>query len=84
MFKDSKKVIKSRQLPNGMLPFKVDNKNTRTLSTIWSSYQLFNSFNKSTLFRPMFHFYTPGKYQKTDHFVTFSGGIEMKHWREMG
>ena len=33
---------------------------------------------------PMFHFYTPWKRQKTKGFLTFSGGIEMEHWHEMG
>ena len=28
-------------------------------------------------FKPMFHFYTPWKRQKTRGFVTFSGGIEL-------
>lgn len=37
-----------------------------------------------TKFTPMFHFYTPTKRQKTSVFLTSSGGIEMKHWREIG
>ena len=32
----------------------------------------------------MSHFYTPWKRQKTKGFLTFSGGIEMRHWREKG
>ena len=31
----------------------------------------------------MFHFYTPGKRQKTFGLLTFSRGIEMEHWAEM-
>ena len=31
----------------------------------------------------MFPFYTPWKRQKTLGFLTFSGGIERKHWPEM-
>ena len=31
----------------------------------------------------MFHFYNPGKRQKTFGFLTFSGGIEMEHWAKM-
>ena len=31
-------------------------------------------------FSSMFHFYTPWKRQSTSGFLTFSGGIEMKHW----
>ena len=34
-----------------------------------------------TFFTPVYHFYTP---LKTSGFVTFSGGIEMRHWREKG
>ena len=37
-----------------------------------------------THFRPMFHFYTPWKHQKTGGFLMFSGGIEMEHWLKMG
>ena len=33
---------------------------------------------------PVFHFYTPWKRQKTSGFLTFSGGIEMEHWRQNG
>ena len=36
-----------------------------------------------THFRPMFHFYAPWKLQKTFGFLTFSGGIEIKHWTKM-
>ena len=32
----------------------------------------------------MFHFYTPIKRQKTKGSLTFSGGIEMKHWAKIG
>ena len=37
-----------------------------------------------TNFGSMFHLYTPWKRQKTFGFLTFSGGIEMEHWPEMG
>ena len=33
-----------------------------------------------TLYVPVFHFYTPRKYQKTFVFLIFSGGIKMEHW----
>ena len=32
----------------------------------------------------MLPFYTPWKRQKTSGFLTFSEGIERKHWPEMG
>ena len=32
----------------------------------------------------LFHFYTPWKRQKSRSFLTFSGGVEMQHWHEMG
>ena len=32
----------------------------------------------------MFHFYTPWKRQKTKGFLTFSDGIKMEHWTDMG
>ena len=32
---------------------------------------------------PMFHFCTPCKRQNTRYFLTFSEGIEIKHWNEM-
>ena len=35
-------------------------------------------------FSLMLNFYTPWKRQKTFGFLTFSGGIEMKHWAKMG
>ena len=35
-------------------------------------------------FRPVSHFYTPWKRQKSFGFWMFSGGIEMWHWTEMG
>ena len=38
-------------------------------------------WNELTLFRQMSHFYTPWKRQKSKGFLTFSGGIEMGHWR---
>ena len=31
----------------------------------------------------MYHFYTPWNRQKIPDFLTFSGGVEMIHWREM-
>ena len=31
-------------------------------------------------FKPMFHFYTPWKRQKTSGFLMFSLGIEKEHW----
>ena len=37
-----------------------------------------------THFRPMIHFYTPRKRQKTRGFLTFSRGLEIEHWSEMG
>ena len=37
--------------------------------------------NRST---PMSYYHTPRKRQKTESFPTFSGGIEMGHWREKG
>ena len=33
---------------------------------------------------PMFNFCTPWKRQKTKVFLTFSGGLEMEHWSQMG
>ena len=39
---------------------------------------------KLTHFRPMFHFYTPWKRQKTFSFSVVSGGIEIEHWTKMG
>ena len=41
-------------------------------------------FRDLTHFNPMFHFYTPWKRQKIFGFLTFSGGIELKHWAKMG
>ena len=35
-----------------------------------------------TNFMPIFYFYIPWKCQKIKGFLTFSGGIEMKHWFE--
>ena len=35
-------------------------------------------------FTSMFDFFTPWKRQKTSDFLTFPGGIEMQHWREIG
>ena len=35
-------------------------------------------------FTSMSHFYIPWKRQKTKCFLTFSGGIEIGHWREKG
>ena len=32
----------------------------------------------------MFYFYAPWKHEETFGFLTFSGGIEMKHWVKMG
>ena len=32
----------------------------------------------------MFHFCNPWKLQKTEGFLAFSGGIEMKHWAKFG
>ena len=31
----------------------------------------------------MFYFYTPWKRQKTESFLTFSGGIEIDNWTEI-
>ena len=36
------------------------------------------------IFKPMFHFCIPWKYQKTGGFLMFSGGIEVEHWLKMG
>ena len=36
-----------------------------------------------THFTRMFHFYPPGKREKTRGFMVFSWGIERRHWREM-
>ena len=44
----------------------------------------FESNVELTHFRPMLLFYTPWKRQKTQGFLTFSGGIEKEHWPEMG
>ena len=38
----------------------------------------------STHFSLMYHFYIPWKRQKTKGFLTFSRGIEMEHWGNMG
>ena len=40
--------------------------------------------NELTHFSPMFHFCIPWKRQKTEGFLTFSGGIEMEHWAKTG
>ena len=37
-----------------------------------------------TYFIPIFHLYNPLKKSETRGFLTFSGGIEMNHWRENG
>ena len=37
-----------------------------------------------TQIKPLFHFYTPWKSEKTYSFLTFSRGIEMEHLLEMG
>ena len=37
-----------------------------------------------THFSPVSHFYIPWKRQTTFGFLTFSGGIEMRHWTKMG
>ena len=39
---------------------------------------------KCFISRSMLHFYTPWKCQKTKGFLTFSGGVEMEHWPNMG
>ena len=41
-------------------------------------------FNILTHFKPMLHFYTPWKRQKTRGFLTLSGGMEIEHWLIMG
>ena len=48
--------------------------------------QSLTDFGNATLmnFEPTFHFYSPWKRQKTRSFLTFSGGIEMEHWLDMG
>ena len=35
-------------------------------------------------FQPMFHFYSPWKYQKTFGFLIFSGCIEVEQWLKIG
>ena len=35
-------------------------------------------------FRPIFHFYTPKKRQKTKGYLKFFGGIEVDHWAKVG
>ena len=40
--------------------------------------------NTLTHFSPMPYFYSPRKRQKAIGFLTFSGGIEMRHWTKMG
>ena len=37
-----------------------------------------------THFKAMFHFYTAWKRRKSLGFLTFSGGIKMEYWFEMG
>ena len=37
-----------------------------------------------THFQTTFHFYTPGKHQRTVGFLMFSRGIEVEHWLKMG
>ena len=49
----------------------------------WMFYQKMSN-DLTNIFRPMFHFYTPWKRQETKGFLTFSGGVEMKHWPKMG
>ena len=34
-------------------------------------------------FAPWLHFYIPRKHSKTSGFLTFSGVMEMEHWREI-
>ena len=41
------------------------------------------AIQKLSHFQPMFHFYTPWKYQKIGSFLMFSGGIEVEHWLKM-
>ena len=45
---------------------------------------LINSERALTHFRPMLHFYTLWKRQKTRSFLTFSESIERGHWPEIG
>ena len=42
------------------------------------------SYEQLTLFTPNVLLPYPWKRQKAKGFLTFSGGIEMGHWREMG
>ena len=46
----------------------------------------FETFNEVYLthVRPSFHFYTAWNRQKNFRFLTFSRGIETKHWVKMG
>ena len=48
------------------------------------SCNFYEKYHSSMGVRPMFHYYTPGKCQKTRGFLTFSGGKEMKHWHKIG
>ena len=48
------------------------------------SKKLSKMFMHLTHFRLMFHFYTAWKRQKIKGFLTFSKGVEMKHWSKMG
>ena len=39
---------------------------------------------KPNVFWPMFRFYTPGKQQKAQSFIVFSGGMKWEHLPKMG
>ena len=56
----------------------------RNLEWERSSYAMDDCFSYLIHFSPMSHFYTPWKRQKIYGFLTFSGGIEMWHWINMG
>ena len=52
-------------------------------SDVLAAWPLTRSLDRLTHFQPMFHFYTSWKRQKTEGFMIFSGGIEVKHCLKM-
>ena len=50
---------------------------------VFSAQISFESYKKHYFNPFMFPFYTPRKYQKTEAFLMFSGGIKWKHLSEM-
>ena len=61
-------------------------------STLEKTYEEVNEIRMQTYevqiylthFSPVSHFYALRKRQKTKGFLTFSGGIEVRHWNKMG